>query len=107
MHDARSVYREAFQHFASGRLDEAVAGFQRAIEMEPGYALAWNGLSMAYRNLGDLDRAIEAARRLVELEPDDPLSYTNLSILYRSRGMVPEAEDAKARAMQLEARGRA
>ena len=107
MHDARSVYREAFQHFANGRLDEAIAGFQRATEIDPGYALAWNGLSMACRNRGDLDRAIEAARRLVELEPDDPLSYTNLSILYRSRGMVPEAEDAKARAMQLEARGRA
>ena len=102
MSDARDVYREAFQHFASSRLDEAIAGFERAVEIDPSLALAWNALSMAQRQKGDLDAAIEAALRLVELEPEDPLSHTNLSILYQTKGMIPEAEDAKARAMQLE-----
>jgi Flp pilus assembly protein TadD len=103
MSDARAVYREAFQHFASSRLDEAIEGFERAVELDPSLALAWNGLSMALRQKGDLDAAIEAALRLVELEPDDPLSHTNLSILYQSAGRIPEAEDAKARAARLEA----
>jgi tetratricopeptide (TPR) repeat protein len=101
--DARAAYREAFQHFASNRLEEAIAGFRRALEIDPSLALAWNGLSMAQRQKGDLDAAIEAGRRLVELEPDDPLSHTNLSILYQSKGMIPEAEDAAARAARLEA----
>jgi Flp pilus assembly protein TadD len=104
--DARQLYREAFQHFASGRLDEAIAGFRRALEADPGLALAWNGLSMAWRQKGDLDAAVAAAQRLVELEPDDPLSHANLSILYQAQGRIPEAEDAKARAAQLEAAGR-
>ncbi len=102
MSDARDVYREAFQHFANDRLDEAIAGFARATQIDPSLALAWNGLAMAYRQKGDLDAAIEAGRKLVELEPDDPLSHTNLSILYQNKGMIPEAEDAKARAMQLQ-----
>lgn len=106
MSDARDVYREAFQHFASSRLDEAIAGFERAVEIDPSLALAWNGLSMAHRQKGDFEAAIEAALHLVELEPEDPLSHTNLSILYQTNGMIPEAEDAKARATQLEMKQR-
>lgn len=102
MSDARKIYREAFQHFANDRLEQAIEGFRRAAEADPALALAWNGLSMAYRQQGDLDAAIEAGRRLVELEPDDPLSHTNLSILYQTKGMIPEAEEAGARAMALE-----
>jgi tetratricopeptide (TPR) repeat protein len=101
--DARTLYREAFRHFAAGRVDEAIAGYKLAIEVDPKFELAWNGLSMAYRRLGDFDAAIEAGQKLVELAPNDPLSHTNLSILLMNKGLIPEAEDAKARAMQLQA----
>ena len=109
MSDAKAIYREGFQHFANDRLDEAIESYRRALELEPALAIAWNGLSMAYRQRageGDLDRAIEAGRRLIELEPDDPLNHTNLSILYQQKGMIPEAEDEKALAMKLEMQGR-
>jgi tetratricopeptide (TPR) repeat protein len=105
--DARALYRAAFQHFVNGRLDEAIAGYRAALAADPKLAIAWNGLSMAYRSQGRLELATEAALKLVELEPDDPLSHTNLSILYQQRGMIAEAEDEKARAMQLQlAKGR-
>lgn len=102
MSGVRALYREAFEHFANDRLDEAIAGYRRAIEADDSFALAWNGLSMACRQKGDLDAALEAARKLVELEPEDPLSHTNLSILLQTMGRIPEAEDAKARAAQLQ-----
>ncbi len=100
--DPRSIYREAFQHFVEGRLEEAIAGYHRAVAADPALAIAWTGLSKAYQRRGELDLAIDAAKRLALLEPDDPLSFTNLSILYQAKGMIPEAEDAKARALQLE-----
>jgi Flp pilus assembly protein TadD len=100
--DARTVYREAFQHFANDRVDEAIAGYRRSLELDPDFALAWNGLSVACQRTGDLDTALEAAQRLVDLEPDDALSHTNLSMVYQSKGMIPEAEEAMARATQLQ-----
>jgi Flp pilus assembly protein TadD len=100
--DARALCQQGFQHFANDRHDEAIACYRRAVEARPELAIAWNGLSMAYRQKGDLDAAIDAARRLVELEPDDALSHTNLSILYQSKGMISEAEEEKARAMQCQ-----
>jgi tetratricopeptide (TPR) repeat protein len=102
MDDARALYKEGFQHFANDRLDEAIDCYERAIQANPELAIAWNGLSMAFRQKGDLDRAIEAARRLIELEPDDALSHTNLSILLQSKGMIPEAEEAMATATRLQ-----
>jgi len=107
VNDARALCKEGFQHFANDRSDEAVACYRRAIEASPELAIAWNGLSMAYRQKGDLDAAIAAARKLVELEPDDALSHTNLSILYQSKGMIPEAEEEKALAMQCQMKSQA
>jgi Flp pilus assembly protein TadD len=101
--EARSIYREGFQHFAQGRLDEAIASYRRAVEADPALAIAWTGLSMALQRSGDLEGAIEAARRLIELEPDDPLSHTNLSILYQNAGRIQEAEDEMALATRLQA----
>jgi tetratricopeptide (TPR) repeat protein len=104
--EARQLAREALRQLANDRIERAIGLYERAIEADPGLALAWNGLSVAWRHRGDLDRAIAAAQRLAELEPDDPLSHTNLSILYQSKGMIPEAEDEKAIAMRLQMRSR-
>jgi tetratricopeptide (TPR) repeat protein len=102
MSEARSIYREAFQHFAKGELEPAIAGYQRAIELDENLAIAWNGLSMALAQQGNLDDAIAAAHRLVELEPEDALSHTNLSRLLQQKGLIPEAEEAMAVATRLQ-----
>jgi len=105
MSQARSKYKAAFQHFARGELDQAIAGYREAIALDADLAIAWNGLSMALAQQGSLDEAIDAARRLVELEPEDPLSHTNLSRLLQQKGLIPEAEDAMAAATRLQMRG--
>ncbi len=102
--EAHALYKQGFDHFANDRADEAIEVYGRALELDPDLAIAWNGLSLVYREKGELEAAIDAGRRLIELEPDDPLSHTNLSILYQRSGMIPEAEEEKAIAMQLQMR---
>ncbi len=101
MSNARALYKEAFSHFVDDRLDEAIAGYRRALEVDPTLAIAWNGLAMALAQRGDLDGALEAGRKLVALEPEEPLGHTSLSIFYQRKGMIPEAEEEKAIAMRL------
>jgi len=101
MSEARALYKEAFAHFVSDRLDEAITTYRKALEADPELAIAWNGLAMALAQSGDLDGALEAARKLVELEPEEPLGHTSLSIFYQRKGMIPEAETEKAIAMRL------
>jgi len=101
MSSARALYKQAFDAFVRGRVDEAIAGYREALALDPALAIAWNGLAMALAQQGDLDGAIEAGRRLVELEPDEPLGHTSLSIFYQRKGMIREAEDEKAAATRL------
>ena len=102
MSDARAIYRTGFEHFVNGKRAEAIAEFRRALEVDPGLPIAWNGLSLALAQEGDLEGALAAAHELVELEPDDPLSHAQLSRVLQQMGRIPEAEDAMARANQLE-----
>jgi Flp pilus assembly protein TadD len=101
MSDARALQREAFQLFAAGRLDEAAAGYRRALELDPRLAIAWNGLAMVLERKNDLDGAIAAAERLAALDPDDPLAHTSLSRFYQRKGDIPRAEEEKALATKL------
>jgi tetratricopeptide (TPR) repeat protein len=102
MSDARASYRKAFEHFKAGDRELAIAEFRHSLELDPEFALAWNGLSIALSQAGDLEGALEAGQKLVALEPDDPLSHVNLSRLFQRKGMVPEAEEELAIAAKLE-----
>ena len=102
MSEARTLYKEAFSHYVEGRLDDAIAGYRRALDADADLAIAWNGLAMALERSGDVDGAIEAAERLIALEPDDVLAHTSLSRFYQKKGMIPEAETEQALAAQLQ-----
>ncbi len=104
--DAKALYKQGFDRFVKGDASGAIDLYREAIAVEPGLAIAWNGLSMALARQGDLEAAVEAAEKLVELEPEDPLSHTNLSRILMQKGMIPEAEDARARAMGLQMRSK-
>jgi len=99
---ARSVYKQGFDLFVKGRVEDAIARYREAVAIDDTLSIAWNGLSIALAKAGDLDASIQAAEKLVELEPDDPLSHTNLSRILMQKGLIPEAEDARARAMGLQ-----
>jgi len=101
---ARSSYKEGFQLFVKGQIEDAIAHYRKALAMDATLSIAWNGLSMALAKQGDFSAAIDAAEKLVELEPDDPLSHTNLSRILMQKGLIPEAEAASARAMGLQMR---
>ena len=102
MSEARTLYKAGIEHFAQGRTAEAIEAHRKAIALDGGLAMAWNGLAMALAKQGDLDAAIAAAHRYVELDPEEPLAHTSLSMLYQQAGRIPEAEEEKALSMRLQ-----
>ncbi len=106
MSEARTHYKAGIEHFAHGRTAEAIEAYRKAIAVNDGLAMAWNGLAMALAKQGDLDAAIDAAQRYVALDPDEPLAHTSLSMLYQQKGLIPEAEAEKALSMQLQMKQR-
>jgi len=102
MSDALRIYKEAFQAFAKGDVETAIAGYQRAIASDPGFGLAYQALAEAHARRGELDDAISAILRAIDADPEESLYLTSLSRFLQRQGKIPEAEDAAARALQLQ-----
>ena len=98
---AEDHYYAGIDFFGEGKLDEAIAEYERAIEMDPKLVDALHGLAQAYYAKEDFDRTIEAARRIITLDADDILAWTTVSRAYQRKGMVPEAEEAGNKARVL------
>lgn len=77
------LYNQADQLKADGKLEEAVAKFNEAIEVDPTYSLAHAALAVTMQRLGKHEQAIEHGKKVCELAPDDPFSFTAMSVTYQ------------------------
>jgi Tfp pilus assembly protein PilF len=50
---------------------EAIYRWERAIEIDPTYAAAYNDLAIAYEHEGQLEKARKAYEKALELDPDN------------------------------------
>jgi Flp pilus assembly protein TadD len=85
-----------------GRQEEAIAAFQRAIELDPNAAAPHNGLGNVYRDLGRQEEAIAAFQRAIELDPTNAISHNGLGEVYRALGRLEEAIAAYERAIVID-----
>jgi tetratricopeptide (TPR) repeat protein len=111
MPDPVALYDEADKLKDGGRLEEAVAKLNEALEADPQYALAHAALAVVLQKLGRHEEAIQHAQRVCELDPNDPFSFTALSVTYQrafagtnNMQYIRLAEDAMERSRILQSR---
>jgi eukaryotic-like serine/threonine-protein kinase len=83
----------------------AIEHFQRAIELDPGFALAFSALGSCYVNrvlkglgeAGDYDKAQEAFNKALELDPKLLEARMHMVFIYLSHGEKPKAREEVAR----------
>jgi Flp pilus assembly protein TadD len=63
-----------------GLWKEALYRWQRAIELDPTYAPAYNNMAIAYEHEGDFEKARDAYEKAVELEPNNLLIRQNYDL---------------------------
>jgi Tfp pilus assembly protein PilF len=59
---------------------EAIYRWERATQLDPSYAAAFNNLAVAYEHEGQLDKARAAYEKAVELDPDNTLIRQNFDL---------------------------
>ena len=63
---------------AQKRFDEAMAHYQKALEIDPTYSLAYNAMGFAWADRGRPDKAMAQYRKALAVNPGDPEAYRNL-----------------------------
>jgi tetratricopeptide (TPR) repeat protein len=74
-----------------GRMDAAIACFQQALQIQPGYADARNNLGHALLHMGKVDEAITCFQQALQISPDFADARNNLGLALFQKGRVDEA----------------
>lgn len=81
---------------------EAVAELNKALEINPRYAYAYNVRGVVYANKGQLDRALSDFNKVIEINPGDAHAYNNRAKLYVSKGQLDRALSDYSKAIELD-----
>jgi Tfp pilus assembly protein PilF len=82
--DARSDAKEQVEFgikvAQNGLWKEAAYRWEKAVELDPTYAAAWNNLAIAYEQQGDFEKAAKAYETAVKIDPDNLLIRQNYDL---------------------------
>jgi Tfp pilus assembly protein PilF len=78
--DAKAQVEFGISVATRGLWKEAIYRWERATEIDPTYAAAFNNLAVAYEHEGMLDKAAEAYERALKLEPGNAMVRQNFEL---------------------------
>ena len=82
--DARSDAKEQVEFGVNvaqrGLWREAIYRWERAVEIDPTYAAAFNNLAIAYEHEGQFEKARKAYERATELDPNNAMIRQNYEL---------------------------
>ena len=78
--DAKAQVEFGIDVAQRGLWKEALYRWERATQIDPTYAAAFNNLAVGYEHEGMLDKAAEAYERALKLEPNNALVRQNFEL---------------------------
>lgn len=99
--ESESHYNAGFELHEQGHWEEAIAEYNKAIELDPNLAIAYNNRGAAYFETGQYDLAIADFNKAIELDLNLAMAYANRALAYTILGMDTEAEQDLEIAVQL------
>jgi tetratricopeptide (TPR) repeat protein len=75
-------------------MQKAVPYFQKAVDIDPRFAFAWDNLGVCQRRLGNLDAALQAYTKSLELDPKGVMPLHNIPVVYEHKKDYDKAIEA-------------
>ncbi|KAH7440975.1 hypothetical protein KP509_03G019000 [Ceratopteris richardii] len=63
-----------FSYVSDEQVDRAIAEYQKAVKLQPGYVIAWNNLGAAYEKKKELAKALEAYEQALLFDPNNAVA---------------------------------
>lgn len=86
----------------AGRLSEAIAEYQRALDRNPNHPGALNNLGVALADLHRMDEAADRFERLLAVDPENADAHANLGLARAASGARAAAARALREALRLD-----
>ena len=83
------------------RIDDAVACYRKALQINPNFADAYNDLGIALYLKGSLSESIESYSHALILKSDHVEAYSNLGNTYQYQGNLDKAEECYREALRI------
>ncbi len=99
---AKKEFDRASDASKSGKADDAIAHFRKAIALYPQYVMAHNDLGAELLGQGKLDDAAEELRRAIQLDPKAFNPHLNLGIVLVEKREFSEATVELKTALELQ-----
>lgn len=87
-----------------GRVEDAVAAFRRALQIDPNHAPALQNLGIVALRLNDVRAAEDNLSRALQLNPRLPLALNTMGVLYARRNDFPHAVESWKKAVAVDPR---
>ena len=93
------------RHYAAGRSEEAIEDYNRAIEIDPNNATAYNNrgvVYIGYNEFGTDEIALSDVNHAIELNPTNAIMYINRGAVYQNKNEYDKAFDDYMRAVNID-----
>ena len=99
---ALELYKQGADRYYAGDLGGAIAAFETALEIDPKFHWAWNGLGATLNDLGRYRDAIAAYNQALEIDPKFHWAWNGLGATLNDLGRYSEAIAAFEKALEID-----
>ncbi|MGH8001758.1 MAG: tetratricopeptide repeat protein, partial [Brasilonema sp.] len=99
---AQDYLTQGLQAIQVGRVQDAIALFRKATELDPNLAAAHYNMGLALRQIGQLQPAADAFYKATQSDPQFALAYANLGGSLLEGSNWQQANDYLQRALELD-----
>jgi Flp pilus assembly protein TadD len=93
--DAKAQVNFGISVAQRGLWREAIYRWEKAVELDPTYAAAFNDLAIAYEHEGQLDKARKAYEKALELDPNSTEIKQNFELFKEINDRTGSAKDTQ------------
>ncbi|MFH1576660.1 MAG: tetratricopeptide repeat protein [Candidatus Margulisiibacteriota bacterium] len=95
-------FNEGSRHIDQDRFAEGLECLDRALEIRPDYAIAWNEKGALLHQIGNNEEALACFNQAIEIDPNEGLFWKNSGVVLMELGRTDEARISFERYLELE-----
>ena len=89
--EASAAYNKGVELLKKEKYAECIPHFEKAVNIDPEFAFAWDNLGICYRRTGNLEKAEAAYKASLKVDPAGKTAMQNLAVVYQMQKKDDEA----------------